>query len=193
MAGIVQPTLERAQPSCWVVRAAGSLKSGLALAPGSDPESASSFPRGASSWRPGHPVCGARRSVARNWRWPCPPRRTQQARTPGRPVRAQLCHASFLVRLDSAFFAACRAMLAYAPAEPYSPQPPRTAVLVIEIDSISVIGPITYSAPHFRQSPSSECAGLWPRTDVNAPLVRQRSSPPCCQSSNSIVGICRIG
>ena len=34
MAGIVQPTLEQAQPSCWVIRAAGSLKSGLALAPG---------------------------------------------------------------------------------------------------------------------------------------------------------------
>ncbi len=46
MAGIVQPTLERAQQSCWVIRAAGSLKSGLALAPGSDPESASSFLRG---------------------------------------------------------------------------------------------------------------------------------------------------
>ena len=46
MEGIVQPTLEEAQPSCWVIRAAGSLKSGLALTPGADPESASSFPRG---------------------------------------------------------------------------------------------------------------------------------------------------
>ena len=42
-AGIVQPTLEQARPSCWAIRVAGSLKSGLALAPGSDPESASSF------------------------------------------------------------------------------------------------------------------------------------------------------
>jgi hypothetical protein len=63
MAGIVQPTLEQAQPSCWVVRAAGSLKSGLALAPGSDPESVSSFLRGAWSERSGHPVCGPWRSI----------------------------------------------------------------------------------------------------------------------------------
>jgi hypothetical protein len=115
-AGNVQPTLERARPSCWVIRAAGSLISGLALTPGSDPESASSFLRGASSWRSGHPVCGPWRSAARNWRWPCPPRRTQQARTPGRPVRAKLGHAIFLARSDSAFFAACRAALEYAPA-----------------------------------------------------------------------------
>ena len=46
MAGNVQPTLEWARPLCWVIRAAGSLKSGLALTPGSDPESASSFLRG---------------------------------------------------------------------------------------------------------------------------------------------------
>jgi hypothetical protein len=46
VAGIVQPTLEEAQPSRWVIRAAGSLKSGPALAPGSEPESASSFLRG---------------------------------------------------------------------------------------------------------------------------------------------------
>jgi hypothetical protein len=46
VAGIVQPTLEQARRSCWVIRAAGSLKSGLALTPGSDPESASSFPWG---------------------------------------------------------------------------------------------------------------------------------------------------
>src|SRR5271169_5720862 len=46
MAGNVQPTLEWARPLCWAVRAAGSLKSGLALTPGSDPESASSSLRG---------------------------------------------------------------------------------------------------------------------------------------------------
>jgi len=46
VAGIVQPTLEQAQPPYWVIRAAGSLKSGLALTPGSDPETASSFLRG---------------------------------------------------------------------------------------------------------------------------------------------------
>ena len=46
MAGIVQPTLELARPLCWATRAAGSLKSGLALTPGSDPESASSYLRG---------------------------------------------------------------------------------------------------------------------------------------------------
>ncbi len=43
---IVQPTLDQAQPSCWVIRAAGSLKSGLALTPRSDPESATSSLRG---------------------------------------------------------------------------------------------------------------------------------------------------
>src|SRR5208282_5016543 len=46
MAGNVQPTLEWARPLCWAIRAAGSLKSGLALTPGSDPETASSFLRG---------------------------------------------------------------------------------------------------------------------------------------------------
>ena len=46
MTGIVQPTLEQTQPSCWGIRAAGSLKSGLALTPGSDPDTASSFLRG---------------------------------------------------------------------------------------------------------------------------------------------------
>ena len=45
------------RPLCWVVRAASFLKSGLALTPGSDPESASRFLRGASSQRPGQPTC----------------------------------------------------------------------------------------------------------------------------------------
>ena len=90
------------------------MKSGLALAPGSDPESASSFLRRASSWRPGHPVCGPWRSNARNWRWPCPPRQTRQARTPGRPVRAKLGHATTWVRPDSAHFTARRAAFACA-------------------------------------------------------------------------------
>jgi len=57
-----------------VTQAAGSLISGLALAPGPDPESASSSLRGASSWRSGHPVV-ARGGLRRvNWRWLCPPR-----------------------------------------------------------------------------------------------------------------------
>jgi hypothetical protein len=124
VAGIVQPTLEKAQPSCWFIRAAGSLKSGPALTPGSDPESASSSLRGASFWRSGHPVCGPWRSAARNWRWPCPPRRTQQARTPGRPVRSKLDHAKSLVRFDSALFATCRATPAYAPIASCPVQPP---------------------------------------------------------------------
>ena len=140
MAGIVQPTLEQAQPSCWDIRAAGSLKSGLALTPGSDPESASSFLRGASSWRPGHPVCGPRRSVARNWRWPCPPRQTQKARTPGRPVRAQLCHALCLVRPDSASFGACRVAFACAGISPPRRRTAGGSVQMIENGSNSEIG-----------------------------------------------------
>ena len=106
MAGNIQPTLERIRPSCRVARAAGSSISRLALTPGSDPESASSFLRGASSQRPGHPVRGPWWSAARNWRWPYPPRRTQRARTPGRHVRTQLGHAIFLARSHSAFFEA---------------------------------------------------------------------------------------
>ena len=47
------------------------------------------------------------------------PRRTQQARTPGWPVSAKLCHAIFMTRSDSAFFTACRAALLYA----HSPTP----------------------------------------------------------------------
>ena len=39
----------QAQPSCWVIPAVGSLKSGPVLAPGSDPESASNSAWGASS------------------------------------------------------------------------------------------------------------------------------------------------
>jgi hypothetical protein len=110
------PPLRSQAASCKAAQAAGSLKCGLALTPGSDPESASSFLRGASSRRPGHPVCGPWRSVARNWRWPCPPRWTQEARTPDRPVRAKLGHAIFLARSDSAFFVTCRVALEYAPA-----------------------------------------------------------------------------
>ena len=146
MAGIVQPTLEQAQPLCWVIRAAGSLKSGLALAPGSDPESASSSLRGASTWRSGHPVCGPWRSVARNWRWPRPPRRAQPARAPGRPVRSKLCHAQLLARFDSAFFATCRATWVCADHVVPCPATKRAAVLLIENDSISRIGP---SQTHF--------------------------------------------
>ena len=110
------PPLRSLASSCTAAQAAGSLFNGLALTPGSDPESASSFLRGASSWRPGHPVCGPWRSAARNWRWPCPPRRTQRARTPDRPVRAKLGHTIYLSRSDSAFFATCRVALEYAPA-----------------------------------------------------------------------------
>jgi hypothetical protein len=147
VAGIVQPTLEQAQPSCWVIRAAGSLKSGPALAPGSDPESASSFLRGASSWRSGHPVCGPWRSAAMNWRWPCPPRRTQQTRTPGRLARSKLHHAKSLVRFNSVFLATRRATPAYAPImshpENYLPRP----VLLIETDSIPPIGPMRVIPP----------------------------------------------
>ena len=42
------------------------------------------------------------------------PRRIQQVRTPGWPVRAKLCHAIVLARSDSALFAACRVTLEYA-------------------------------------------------------------------------------
>ena len=59
-------------------------------------------------------ICGPRRSAARNWRWPCPSRRTRQTRTPGRHVRSNLRHAKFLVRFDSALFETCRAAPAYA-------------------------------------------------------------------------------
>ena len=103
------PPLRSHAPCCTAVQAAGSLISGLTLTPGSDPEPASSFLREASSLRSGHPVCGPWRSAARNWRWPCPSCRTQQVRTPGRPVRDELGHAKFLARSDSASIAACRA------------------------------------------------------------------------------------
>jgi hypothetical protein len=76
-----------------LVQAAGSLKSGLASAPGPGPGPASSSERGASSGRPGYPVAarGGPRRV--NWRWSRPQRPAHGVRTPGRPVRATLRHA----------------------------------------------------------------------------------------------------
>jgi len=62
----VQPILEWSWRSCRAVQAVGSLTSGLALTPGSDPGFASSSLRGASSWRSGHPVVargGPRRGI----------------------------------------------------------------------------------------------------------------------------------
>jgi hypothetical protein len=119
--GDVQPILEQVQPSCRPVQAAGSLIRGLTLTPGSDPEPASSFLRGASSRRSGHPVCGPWRSAARNWRWPRLSCEAQKARTPGRPVRAELGDAMFLARSDSAFFIACRVAFACARAQSAAP------------------------------------------------------------------------
>jgi hypothetical protein len=112
---------------CWLIQSFGSLRSGLALAPGSGPESTRSFLQGASPRPSGHPVCGPSQSAARNWRSPSPPRRTQEARTPGRPERTQPCHVLYLVRSDAAFFATYRAALVYArttsdQAEPASPR-----------------------------------------------------------------------
>ena len=142
MAGIVQPTLEQAQPLCWVIRAAGSLKSGLALAPGSDPESASSSLRGASTWRSGHPVCGPWRSVARNWRWPRPPRRAQPARRLGGPSVPSFATPNCWLDLTPRF--SQRAERRGCRADHVVPCPATkcAAVLLIENDSISRIGPI---------------------------------------------------
>ncbi len=112
------------------------------MTPGSDPESASSFLRGASPRRSGHPVCGPWRSAARNWRWPCPARRTQQARTPRWPVRAKLGHAILLARSDSAFFEPCRAAIEYARA-PKQPQSP----LYLAVPICSKLAWIQWSVP----------------------------------------------
>ena len=124
----VQPTLERARPSCRAFfQAAGSFVSGLALAPGPGPGSASSSLRGASSWRPGHPVAARGSSRRANWRWSHPPRPAHRARTPGRPVRATPRHATCRVRPDSAHFDACRAAPFYAPTVPDVACPPWAA------------------------------------------------------------------
>jgi hypothetical protein len=85
-------------------QAAGSLHSGLALAPGLGPGPASSSERGASSWRPGHPVVarGGPRRV--NWRWSRPQRPVHGTRTPGRHVRAPRRHDIASVRPHSALY-----------------------------------------------------------------------------------------
>jgi hypothetical protein len=98
--------------------------SGLALAPGSDPETASSSLRGASSWRTGHPVV-ARGGLRRvNWRWPQPPRPAHDRRLPGQPVRTNLRHAKVWIRLRSARFTACRAKLVCELMPPSRVSPP---------------------------------------------------------------------
>ena len=67
-------------------------------------------------------------------------------------VDHKLCHAKFLVRFDSSLFATCRATLVHA-ADCVMPCPAtkRAAVLLIETDSISVIGPTL---------PVSSCDGI---------------------------------
>jgi hypothetical protein len=75
MIGMFNPPL-RGVAVMRVVQAVSFLKIGLALAPGPDPESASSFLRGASSWQTGHPVCGPWRSVSGSRRWPRTPRQS---------------------------------------------------------------------------------------------------------------------
>ena len=139
----VQPTLERAWHWCGIVRAAGFLKSGLALARGSGPESAGGFLRGALTCRPGHPVCGLWRSAAsesavvpstmlgsrsRN-AWPARPR----------PVVArQILGPRLTPRISP------RAERRSRTRRPATGLGHRcAAVLVIEIDSIPQIGPMS--------------------------------------------------
>src|SRR5208337_1855321 len=76
---------------------------------------ASSSASGASSWQPGHPV--AARDSPRRMNLAVVPSATSshRARTPGRPVRATLGHATSRARTYSAHFTACRATLFYAP------------------------------------------------------------------------------
>jgi hypothetical protein len=101
--------------SFWASQAAGLFVSGLALAPGTGPGSASSSLRGALPWRPDHPTVARGSSQQANWRWFRPPRLAHRAQTPGRPVRAKLDHATCRVRPNSARFDACRAAPLYAP------------------------------------------------------------------------------
>jgi hypothetical protein len=140
-------------PSCRVAQAAGSSFSGLALTPGSDPEPASSFLREASSRRSGHPVCGPWRSAAKNWRWPRLSCQAQQARTPGRPVRAKRGHATLLARSDSAFFIACRGAFVVCPgfsAHTYRPglAPPYCSKLDLNSCSAPAVQPRPNPVPH---------------------------------------------
>ncbi len=67
------------------------------------------------SWQPGHPV--AARDSPRRMNLAVVPSATSshRARTPGRPVRAILGHATSRARTHSAHFTACRATLFYAP------------------------------------------------------------------------------
>ena len=96
------------------VRAAGSLKSGLALAPGPDPESASSFLRGL---RLGGLVTlfvargGPRRGIGGGPDHHAGLKKLERLADPSVPSYAtQYC----MARPDSAFFATCRGTLMYA-------------------------------------------------------------------------------
>ena len=141
MAGIVQPTLEQAQPSCWVIRAAGSLKSGLALTPGSDPESASSFPAGGfvlAAWSSClWPV--AVRSEELAVALPTP-RLTKRERLAGPSVPSLATPHSWLDLTPRFSQRAERRGVCIARGTTHA-SIYRAAVMLIEIDSISLIGP----------------------------------------------------
>jgi len=108
---------------------------------GSGPESASSSLRGAWPCRPGHPVAARVGPRRVHRRWSRPPCRAHPARTPGWPVRARLRHAPSWVWRHSAPFTTCRATRPRAPISSHTPPTDGAAVLMIETDSSSLIGP----------------------------------------------------
>ncbi len=104
--------IKKLQQGCGRVNVSDQVKKDLAR-PWS--RTASSSASGASSWQPGHPV--AARDSPRRMNLAVVPYATSshRARTPGRPVRAKLGHATSRAQPHSAHFTACRAALLYAP------------------------------------------------------------------------------
>jgi hypothetical protein len=128
VAGMSSPPLNQpGDPAGLWVQAAGSLNSGLALAPGPGPGPASSSEYGASSWRPGHPGVARGGPRQANRRWSRPQRWAHGAGTPGRPVCASQRHDRDCVQPHSAHWTACRAAWWYAPIALSLAQPPLVA------------------------------------------------------------------
>jgi hypothetical protein len=183
----VQPTLEQARPLRWAFQAAGSFVSGLA-SPRPWSSSASSFPRGASSSRPGHPAEAAGSPRRSNWRWSHLPRPPHRSRTPGRPVRAALAHATCRVQPDSAHFAACRVARMHAPMLVHLTDLPRQAPPYCAKLAL-VFCSVPSGAIHPKGASGAASGAIHPKARPGFPtmgnLVDMRSSAMGCQ----IVGV----
>ena len=134
---------EQAQRSCRVIRAGRFLEERARVGPVPDPESASSFLRGASSWRSGSSCLWP--AAARSGELAVAPSTTPDSKSRERlsdPSVPSFATPNPLVRLDlGAFRKNVPSAGVCADNAAFCPLVHSAAVLLIEIDSISAIGP----------------------------------------------------